>query len=63
VVKESEVMETWLSFYDVIELTEQEKEAAILEAKVRKYFREKNAQYWAEQNAKVLEDGESVRQL
>jgi hypothetical protein len=57
-------MENWAAaFYEKIELTEQEKEAAILEAKVRKYFREKNAKYWAEQEAKVLEDDESVRQL
>jgi hypothetical protein len=34
------------SIYGHIELTDAEKEAAILEAKIKKYFREKNNEYW-----------------
>lgn len=35
--------------WDDIVLTEQEKEAAILEGKKRKYFHEKNKDYWVYQ--------------
>lgn len=37
------------SFYDKIELTEQEIKEAIHEGKKRKYYKLKNASYWLEQ--------------
>jgi hypothetical protein len=39
----------WRSFYDSIELTPEEIEAALFEARVKKYFREKHKAYWEEQ--------------
>ena len=35
--------------YDAIELTEEELKAAILEGKKKKYFHEKNKDYWEKQ--------------
>jgi hypothetical protein len=35
-----------MNFYDNILLTEQEKEAALLEARKKKYFKERHAAYW-----------------
>lgn len=34
------------AFYDAIELTKEEKEAALLNARIKKYFHERNRQYW-----------------
>jgi hypothetical protein len=39
---------SWQQFYQSIELTEDEKEAALLEAKIRKYRRELHKEYWEE---------------
>jgi len=36
-------------YYDIIELTPQEVEAALLEARKKKYFHEKHKSYWEEQ--------------
>jgi hypothetical protein len=41
-------MTDWRSFYESIELTEEEIREAIFEGKVKKYFREKHKQYWEE---------------
>lgn len=38
--------------YEAVQLTEEEVKQAVLQAKIAKYFREKNAAYWAEQEAK-----------
>lgn len=40
------------SFYDSVELTEEELKAAILEAKKKKYFKIQHAEYWASQESK-----------
>jgi hypothetical protein len=42
-----------MSFYDSIELTPEELQAAILEEKKRKYFKEKNKDYWQSQERPV----------
>jgi hypothetical protein len=43
-----------MTFYDHIELTPEEVEAALLEARKRKYFHEKNKSYWEEQEKKKV---------
>jgi hypothetical protein len=46
-----------LPFYDKIELTPEELEEAILQGKIKKYFKTKNAQYWADK-----ENGDTKQQ-
>ncbi len=41
-------MKDWRDFYRGIELNADELEAAILEGKIKKYFYEKNKDYWQE---------------
>lgn len=41
-----------VGFYDHVHLTEDEVKAAIYEGKKKKYFAEKHANYWKEQEAK-----------
>jgi hypothetical protein len=43
----------WQKFYESIELTEQEMKDAILVAKIVKYNKEKNADYWKELEEKT----------
>jgi hypothetical protein len=43
-----------MTFYDHIELTPKEVEAALLEARKRKYFHEKNKSYWEEQEQNAV---------
>jgi hypothetical protein len=45
-------MTDWRSFYESIELTEEELEEAIFQGKVKKYFKEKHKDYWNEQENK-----------
>jgi hypothetical protein len=45
---------SWQSFYESIQLTQDEIEAAILEAKIRKYRRELHADYWRELEEKKI---------
>jgi hypothetical protein len=42
-----------MSFYDSIELTPEELQAAILDGKKRKYFKEKNQAYWESQERPI----------
>lgn len=39
--------------WDNIELTDEEREQALIEAKKRRYFHEKNKPYWDGQNARI----------
>ena len=39
--------------WDNIELTDEEREQALIEAKKRRYFHEKNKPYWDRQNARI----------
>jgi hypothetical protein len=41
-------MKDWRDFYRDIPMSEDEKAEAIFEGQKRKYFREKNADYWNE---------------
>lgn len=45
------------SFYEHIILTEEEIKAAIIEAKVKKYFHEKHKEYWQEKESKKIKKG------
>ena len=45
-------IQDFVSFYDSIELTEQETKDALLEARKKKYFKEKHREYWASQEKK-----------
>lgn len=48
--------------WDNIELTDQEKEEALIEGRKRKYFREKNKPYWiAEEQAAIARHEEAKR--
>jgi len=38
-----------LKYWETVRLTIEEEKQAIEQAKIRKYFHEKNAAYWAEQ--------------
>jgi hypothetical protein len=42
-----------MTIYDSIELTDQEKDAALLEARKKKYFHERHAAYWQVQEAVI----------
>lgn len=44
-------------FYSLIELTEEEKQEALLEGKKRKYFKLKHEQYWTDQENKKIKKG------
>ena len=46
--------------YDAVELTEDELKAAILEGKKRKYFREKHADYWQDQEKPTRKKKEPI---
>lgn len=54
---------TRLPFYDHIKLTPEEEEEAILQGKIKKYFKTKNAPYWEEkENGKrTINDPEDIR--
>jgi hypothetical protein len=45
---------SWEEFYENIVLTEEELKEAIREGKRKKYFREKNADYWRELEEKKI---------
>jgi hypothetical protein len=45
---------SWQDFYSSIELTPEEVEAAILEAKIKKYRRELHKDYWRELEEKKI---------
>lgn len=44
-------------FYSLIELTEEEKDAAILEGKKRKYFKSQHSAYWQSLEEKKIKKG------
>lgn len=48
----------WKDFYEMVELTEEETKEALLEGKIKKYFKEKNKEYWQSQ-----ENGKTRKQL
>ena len=50
-------------FYSNIILNDEETEAAIFEGKKRKYFLEKNKDYWIEQEKKGIENHEEEKRL
>lgn len=56
-------MTDWRAYYDSIELTDQETKDAILEGKIKKYFKEKNKGYWqAQENGGTRKElSESLR--
>lgn len=52
---------SWQSFYEDIVLTPEEIEEAIFEGKKKKYFRERNKEYWDEQESQM--DTKPVRKV
>jgi hypothetical protein len=53
----------WQSFYEGIELTQEEEKLAILEGKKAKYFRERNEPRRKEMEEKELKKGDKVKQI